>query len=246
MPNYRTTVFLCLATFCLLFAETATAQTPSEAALLSVMRAKSESYYEANTKKWQTFWVQDSSSSRSVISKFGYSHQMGWPALITKLVKDSEEAGNYPVRVTYENVHIRQSPTLAFVETDERMNVPDVDSAYALTHTYTVLAYEENRWKIANQVRVAPGTYATTTDNREYELNSIGYELLTEKRVAEATDLFVLIVKLSPNSWNAYDSLGEAYALAGNTQLAIANYEKSLALNPKNEAGKAALARLKK
>ena len=46
-------------------------------------------------------------------------------------------------------------------------------------------------------------------------------------------------------SWNTYDSLGEAYAKAGDTALAIQNYEKSVQLNPKNEARIAALAKLK-
>ena len=36
------------------------------------------------------------------------------------------------------------------------------------------------------------------------------------------------------------------YAAAGNNSLAIVNYEKSVQLNPKNESGKAALAKLKK
>ena len=52
-------------------------------------------------------------------------------------------------------------------------------------------------------------------------------------------------VKLFPASWNAYDSLGEAYAAAGQKDLAIQNYEKSVQLNPKNDNGKAALAKLK-
>lgn len=35
------------------------------------------------------------------------------------------------------------------------------------------------------------------------------------------------------------------YAAAGQTNLAIQNYEKSVQLNPKNDTGKAALAKLK-
>jgi len=222
------------------------AQTTTDADLLAVMGAKSESYFKADVKKWQTFWVQDGHSSRSVISKFEYTNQIGWPALIAKLTQDSQETGSHPARVTFENVHVRQSATLAFVEADERLSLPDIDPEMAISHTYTVLTYEDKRWKIANQVRVSPGTFANTPANREYELNSIGYELLSEKRVAEATDIFVLNVKLNPTSWNAYDSLGEAYALAGNTRQAITQYEKSLELNPKSEAGQKALARLKK
>jgi Tfp pilus assembly protein PilF len=37
-----------------------------------------------------------------------------------------------------------------------------------------------------------------------------------------------------PKSYNAYDSLAEAYMTAGNNKKAIANYRKSLKLNPKN------------
>ena len=52
-------------------------------------------------------------------------------------------------------------------------------------------------------------------------------------------------VKLYPEAWNTYDSLGEAYAIKGNKELAIKNYEKSMELNPNNEFGKLALAKLK-
>lgn len=39
-------------------------------------------------------------------------------------------------------------------------------------------------------------------------------------------------------------SLGEAYLKNGDEQLAIANYKKSIALDPGNEAGKKVLAKL--
>lgn len=210
------------------------------------MKAKSESYFEGDTKKWQTFWVQDGSSSRSTVSKYEFSNQIGWTNVIAELIKNSREDGVYPARVSFRNVHIRTSATMAFVEADEFVTWLGLDSTLAgSTHIYTVLAYENKRWKIANQVRVDTTTFANTPMNREYELNSVGYDLLREKRIPEAISLFVLNVKLTPTSWNAYDSLGEAYTLAGDTTQAIANYEKSLELNPKNESGKAALVRLR-
>lgn len=58
-------------------------------------------------------------------------------------------------------------------------------------------------------------------------------------------DVFKLDVQLYPDSWNTYDSLGEAYAAAGQKDLAIQNYEKSIQLNPKNDIGKQALAKLR-
>ena len=72
-----------------------------------------------------------------------------------------------------------------------------------------------------------------------------GYDFLGAKQVNDAIEVFKLNVKLFPNSWNVYDSLGEAYAAAGDTKLAIENYEKSMTLNPKNETGIAALAKLR-
>jgi tetratricopeptide (TPR) repeat protein len=41
-------------------------------------------------------------------------------------------------------------------------------------------------------------------------------------------------LRVYPQSSNPYDSLGEAYMDDGNKPQAIANYQKSLQLNPKN------------
>jgi tetratricopeptide (TPR) repeat protein len=59
-----------------------------------------------------------------------------------------------------------------------------------------------------------------------------------ENHLPEAIDLLKLNVQVYPNSWNAYDSLGEAYMKAGQKQLAIDNYKKSLELNPANDGAK--------
>ncbi len=65
-------------------------------------------------------------------------------------------------------------------------------------------------------------------------VNSLGYELLGQKKVRDAIAVFALNTELYPDSWNTYDSLGEAYADAGDVDLAIVNYRHSLALNPRN------------
>jgi len=49
-----------------------------------------------------------------------------------------------------------------------------------------------------------------------------------------------------PASANTYDSLAEIYELAGASDKAVANYEKSVALDPRNAHGVAALARLRR
>jgi glyoxylase-like metal-dependent hydrolase (beta-lactamase superfamily II) len=78
----------------------------------------------------------------------------------------------------------------------------------------------------------------------EYELNGLGYQLLARERIDDAIIIFELNAEAFPEAFNPYDSLGEAYMLAGNTELAITNYEKSLELNPDNANATAMLARL--
>ena len=67
-----------------------------------------------------------------------------------------------------------------------------------------------------------------------FVLNDFGYELLREEKHEQAIAVFLFAVKNNPNSANAYDSLGEAYMAAGQKELAITNYRKSLELNPDN------------
>ena len=76
----------------------------------------------------------------------------------------------------------------------------------------------------------APATYNFDED----ELNGLGYRLIQGKKYKEAIRIFQLNSKAYPQSSNVYDSLGEAYMDDGDKPRAIANYQKSLALNPKN------------
>ena len=51
-----------------------------------------------------------------------------------------------------------------------------------------------------------------------------------EKKTDEALVVFRKNVKDYPNSWNTYDSLGEALATKGDKKGAIENYSKALAM----------------
>lgn len=79
----------------------------------------------------------------------------------------------------------------------------------------------------------------------ENSLNRLGYYLLQREKNEEAIQVFKLNVQEYPQHWNCYDSLAEAYMAAGQKELAIQNYEKSLELNPKNDNGAAMLKKLK-
>ncbi len=80
----------------------------------------------------------------------------------------------------------------------------------------------------------------------EQQFNNLGYRLLGNKKIKEAIAIFELNVAAYPDSGNAYDSLGEAYAIDGNREAALKSYRKSVQLDPDNGAGKAAIKRLEK
>lgn len=64
----------------------------------------------------------------------------------------------------------------------------------------------------------------------EGELNTYGYQLVSQQKTDEAIAIFERNVKAHPQSWNAYDSLAEAYANKGDKNKAIENYSKALNL----------------
>ncbi len=79
----------------------------------------------------------------------------------------------------------------------------------------------------------------------EFVLNMLGYQALQDGKTAEAILLFERNVKYFRDSGNVSDSLAEAYAKAGQKELAIENYEKSLQLDPKNDNAKERLKKLR-
>jgi CubicO group peptidase (beta-lactamase class C family) len=81
-------------------------------------------------------------------------------------------------------------------------------------------------------------------DISESSVNTIGYQFLQAKQFPDSVRMFQLNVELHSESWNVYDSLGEAYMNSGNKELAIQNYKKSLELNSKNSNGAETLKKL--
>jgi imidazolonepropionase-like amidohydrolase len=71
-------------------------------------------------------------------------------------------------------------------------------------------------------------------DFSEPELNYLGYQLMSMKRIKEAIQILKLNADAYPQSANVYDSLGEAYLNDGDNRLAAENYAKSLQLDPEN------------
>lgn len=72
----------------------------------------------------------------------------------------------------------------------------------------------------------------------QVDLNAKGYEMIKRGFYKKAIGLFTLEILSFPKSYDAYDSLGEAYMMDGHLNKAIENYRKSLELNPENTNAK--------
>lgn len=82
-------------------------------------------------------------------------------------------------------------------------------------------------------------------DFAESEFNMMGYELLGEKRLPEAIEIFRLNTVAFPLSSNTFDSLGEAYLKNGDKDLARTSYKKALEIDPSNQHASDMLKKLK-
>ena len=80
----------------------------------------------------------------------------------------------------------------------------------------------------------------------ERRINDLGYELMNLDRVDDAIKVFHCNNQLFPESANSFDSLAEAYAAAGDNDLAIRYYEHALKIDPELQSAIEALKKLKR
>lgn len=145
---------------------------------------------------------------------------------------------------------IRMSQTINIEHIAKVKNInPAADNVACMTchrgykkpeHLYQVLLeeYEEGGLTEAmSKYRELKEEYygGFTFDFREGSLNYFGYQLMQKNELRDALEVFRFNAGLFPESFNVYDSLGEAHMLLGNNKLAIENYNKSLELNPNNK-----------
>ncbi len=74
----------------------------------------------------------------------------------------------------------------------------------------------------------------TTYRYAESELNLLGYQLLSDKNVDDAIEIFKLNIESYPELSNPYESLGEAYMQKGDNVLAMESFRKALEIDPNN------------
>ncbi|WP_424003666.1 alpha/beta fold hydrolase [Maribacter sp. IgM3_T14_3] len=100
---------------------------------------------------------------------------------------------------------------------------------------------------LGNAIELSIEAKKTEIENKhsENDLNDWGYTLIRNQELEKALQVFKLNTMLFPDSFNAFDSYGEALLKANRKAEAIEMYEKSIELNSENENGKKVLLQMK-
>ena len=209
-----------------------------------VIRAETETYYQRDVEGWKRTWIQDSTAIRTFITSGSYSVALGWDKFGPGTVESIRGAAPQPVRVDRTNYVARIDGDLAWVEYDERTTMPG-DSVPLVARQQRTLVKRDGEWRILSAGSFVGSTYGPSPRAIETRLGAVGSDLSAAKQHAGAIEVLALNARLFPSSSSAHAALADAYAAAGRTRLAMEHYEKSLAINPKNDASRAALAKLR-
>ena len=218
-------------------------QGQSQKAALQLIQDYNKATLLENLPKMKSLWIHDNQVFTQSIGKGFYTKTTGWLQIEKRLDSLFSLPSDSLVNFGTPQI-IRSGKDFAIIEYTPTM--------YSATDNYNyqfqvsiVAINQKGAWKIASRTVTHPDSYLKNAANTENEMTYLGYTFLEQNELEKAIDVFILLVKFYPNNWNSYDSLGEAYAKAGDKKMAIENYEKSLQLNPKNKNGIEALKNLR-
>ncbi|HTE26042.1 serine hydrolase [Flavitalea sp.] len=122
----------------------------------------------------------------------------------------------------------------------EKISIPKLSTAKKYGHELMTGGMTGGR-KVLERLKADTTNYNTD----ENEMNLLGYQFLWNNLNDQAFEVLKTNVELFPASWNSYDSYGEILLKLGKKNEAAKNYQRSIELNPKNDAGKKILEQIK-
>lgn len=238
----------CILLFFAFAAQMVFGQNNEDENIKKIIRAETDNYFKNDAEGWQSTWLHSDKISATYVSKDNYNTTSGWNNFGPDVMKYMQSNPAITlINLKNDSFKITNNGNMAWVEYKQIVTYKGRDSNITMpSDEYRVLVKENNDWKILSLISYNKRIIdATAPQEIENSLNTTGYNLMTANRLNDAIEVFKLNVKLHPKAWNPYDSLGEAYALAGKKKEAIENYEMSIKLNPKNDNGVKALQKLR-
>ena len=221
------------------------AQSADEDAVKRVIRAETETYYQRDTAGWKGTWINDSTAIRTFITGSSYSVALGWdrfgPSTITSIRNTAPQA----VKIDRTNYVLRIDGALAWAEYDEQTNFLTDSIPPLLARQNRTLVKRNGEWRILSAGSFVGSSFGASPRAVEARLAGIGSDLSGAKKGRDAIEVLELNARLFPGSASAHAALAEAYAVAGDSAQARQHYERALAIDPKNEPARTALAKLR-
>lgn len=204
-------------------------------------------------------WCGD--SKREVPKFYKVAQQIGLGEDQIKLVNVYRDIDRYKMSPTEEEkgLNIHRVPTFIFykegkeigrivespmtdMETDIAqilLGVPSAPRYEVVTHFNQL--FQEEKLEDIKERETALSEFTADYTTSYSELNTYGYVLVAQNKLAEAIQVFTINTLAYPGDAYLFTSLGRAYRKAGNKELAIANFQKALALEADNKSALKAL-----
>ena len=180
-------------------------------------------YCTAGDDEYGYFWMVD--GDNLLLHKGGTGGSVNWLILLPKLNSGFTVSFNTKTESSEDLID-----TIASLLINDLVNYPIKNAYYTIRKD---ILEQPNSWP-ERYFQLKKEHYREYNFDDESMLNDLGYELLAQGMNKEAVNVFQLLVSEFPASANAYDSLGEAYYRNNQYSLSLANYKKSIELNPNN------------
>jgi putative intracellular protease/amidase/protein associated with RNAse G/E len=185
-------------------------------------------------------------SSRTTMTEQEMKASMPFEGELTNQLALMNQNGKFQLAADWADKGTKWYPNSAAIYDQKRIAYVQLLKPVPIDETgFMKLVDSGNMEEAKKQYDRAISTYPGWKIFRESVMNDQGYKFLREEKNQLAIAAFELNTKAYPDSGNVWDSLGEAYMVAGNNKEAIKNYEKSLQKDPGNENARAMLVRLK-
>jgi tetratricopeptide (TPR) repeat protein len=218
-----------------------------EKAITEVIEKEYKAYVDKDLDAWSGYWVHEPYVSALWIGAMNYELVKSFDSLKVKVEKwmQAEDQGGTDIEKKIKEINVSGNMATVFLKETEVWKFAGEATDIKMKSVY-VLQKVGKEWKIVSMTTVNKSSYENNDFTSEWKINMEGYRFLWRDELDKAIKVFELNTQLYPEAFNTWDSLGEAYMKKGDNEQAKKYYEKSLALNPKNDNAKKMLEKIEK
>ena len=205
-----------------------------------------QAYTDKNIDAWAGYWLQEPSVNALYAWKSGYQYIETYDSLYANVKKwmSEENMEGTGLKKEIQNIYISGDIATVYLNEHNSWKMAGEEHPFTLKSTYTLKKVNGN-WKFLSMSTINATTYENNDYITEWSINMEGYKLLSRGETEKAIEVFKLNTQLYPDAFNTWDSLAEAYMVKGDNDMAVKYYNKSLAINDKNNNAKEMLEKIK-